>query len=96
MNFFPRWLDTNGDGPSGETSPDFNDFKPFGGWQSPCEDVQWKQYARNEQICGLTLNKNTGIVAISGDIGGKPSPLKASCGEFFKRRIEETKSLQKS
>ena len=48
-----RWMDVSGDGQSGESQPDFKDFQPFGPWTS----VSTKQFARNETVCGVNVNR---------------------------------------
>lgn len=51
----PLWYyNAFGQGPSGESPANFDDFRPFGGWTSP----NVKQFALNEGLCGLTLNRD--------------------------------------
>ncbi|KAK5975942.1 hypothetical protein GCK32_019859, partial [Trichostrongylus colubriformis] len=39
-------------GPGGETHANFKDFRSFGGWTDPTV----KQFAKKENICGVTVN----------------------------------------
>uniref|UniRef100_A0A914Z657 Lysozyme n=1 Tax=Panagrolaimus superbus TaxID=310955 RepID=A0A914Z657_9BILA len=43
-----------GQGPNAESAATFDDYRPFGGWNSPAV----KQFALNEALCGLTLNRD--------------------------------------
>ncbi|GMR38793.1 hypothetical protein PMAYCL1PPCAC_08988, partial [Pristionchus mayeri] len=43
-----------GQGPTGETAPNFTDFRPFGQWSSAAV----KQFAQNESVCGQILNRD--------------------------------------
>uniref|UniRef100_A0A7E4V596 Lysozyme n=1 Tax=Panagrellus redivivus TaxID=6233 RepID=A0A7E4V596_PANRE len=49
-----------GQGPDAEGVASFDDFRPFGGWTAPSV----KQFALNEALCGLTLNRD--IYPLSG------------------------------
>ena len=46
-------MNVTGDGPNGESLPNFDGFKPFGSFN----DTIQKQFARNETLCGVTVNK---------------------------------------
>uniref|UniRef100_A0AC34FWU0 Lysozyme n=1 Tax=Panagrolaimus sp. ES5 TaxID=591445 RepID=A0AC34FWU0_9BILA len=41
-------------GPNGESPANFDDFRPFGQWSQP----NAKQFAQNEALCGITVNRN--------------------------------------
>jgi hypothetical protein len=43
-----------GQGVSGESSPDFSDFRSFGSWSV----ANVKQFAQSENLCGLTVNRD--------------------------------------
>jgi len=43
-----------GQGVSGESTPDFSDFRAFGSWST----ANVKQFAQSESICGMTLNRD--------------------------------------
>jgi hypothetical protein len=43
-----------GQGPTAESQASFDDFRGFAGWKTPAV----KQFALNEGLCGLTLNRN--------------------------------------
>ncbi|GMR37851.1 hypothetical protein PMAYCL1PPCAC_08046, partial [Pristionchus mayeri] len=47
-------------GSNGESDPNFNDFRPFGNWNSAAV----KQFGQNESICGFTLNRD--VYPLSG------------------------------
>ncbi|CAB05468.2 LOW QUALITY PROTEIN: Glycoside hydrolase family 25 protein [Caenorhabditis elegans] len=49
------WAHTNGAGNGGATSPNFEGFVSFGGWTS--SSLVGKEYARQVQECGVTVNK---------------------------------------
>uniref|UniRef100_A0AC34GY83 Lysozyme n=1 Tax=Panagrolaimus sp. ES5 TaxID=591445 RepID=A0AC34GY83_9BILA len=44
----------SGPGSNGESNANFNDFTGFAGWTQPAA----KQFASNESLCGMTLNRN--------------------------------------
>ncbi|CAB3398697.1 unnamed protein product [Caenorhabditis bovis] len=41
-------------GVDGETTPTFDDFRPFGGWQKPAV----KQFGQFEKVCNVAANRN--------------------------------------
>uniref|UniRef100_A0A914XZF3 Lysozyme n=1 Tax=Panagrolaimus superbus TaxID=310955 RepID=A0A914XZF3_9BILA len=41
-------------GPTGESPANFDDFRSFGQWNQP----NAKQFAQNEGLCGITVNRN--------------------------------------
>jgi hypothetical protein len=63
-----------GQGPNAEAPANFDDFRSFGGWNSPAV----KQFALNEALCGLTVNRDvypqgTKAVAELVKENGKPT-----------------------
>jgi hypothetical protein len=65
-----------GTGPTGETPANFDDFRPFGQWTQP----NVKQFAQNEILCGLTINRN--IYPLSGKKVANKSNIKNTVGGF--------------
>ena len=45
-----------GEGTSGETMMNFDDWMPFPPWNGDF-DVDIKTYAKNEMLCGIHVNK---------------------------------------
>ncbi|KIH59480.1 hypothetical protein ANCDUO_10282 [Ancylostoma duodenale] len=43
-----------GDGPTNESSANYNDFVSFGGWSTPSA----KQFGHAESVCGVTANRD--------------------------------------
>ncbi|CAB3398696.1 unnamed protein product [Caenorhabditis bovis] len=56
-----------GGGVTGETTPTFDDFRPFGPFAHPSV----KQFAQVETICQLTVNRNVYAVGIPEFVGGE-------------------------
>ncbi|TKR68558.1 hypothetical protein L596_024522 [Steinernema carpocapsae] len=49
------YWNTNGLGPQAESSADFGDFRPFGGWNQ----ATIKQFGLQSTSCGVNFNRNT-------------------------------------
>ncbi|GMR38794.1 hypothetical protein PMAYCL1PPCAC_08989, partial [Pristionchus mayeri] len=47
-----------GQGPNGESAPNFFDFRPFGQWST----AEVKQFAQYEYVCGLNVNRDIYLV----------------------------------
>ena len=59
-----------GTGPTGESPANFDDFRPFGQWSQ----ANVKQFAQNENLCGLTVNRN--VYPSSGKKAASKSTVK--------------------
>ncbi|KAL6733478.1 hypothetical protein Aduo_004123 [Ancylostoma duodenale] len=55
------WKDTFGAGSSGESPPNFDDFRQFGSWNAPTV----KQFSEDYPWCGMTINRNVMLASSS-------------------------------
>lgn len=67
-----------GQGPNAEGDANFNDFRTFGGWTQP----NVKQFALNEGLCSLTLNRDVYPVGAKFDKMIKSELKQPTAGGF--------------
>ncbi|CAJ0585582.1 unnamed protein product, partial [Mesorhabditis spiculigera] len=58
----------NGNGPSGETKPDFTDFRAFGCWTQAAV----KQFGQAESVCSVAINRDVYMTGATAPVQNAP------------------------